>query len=119
MKKRPTPYLKDDDIVRANRNIGLTRNYGGTGFTIAKNLGIPKEQGDSVYEAYFKAFPKLKQYFTLVQNAAIVKGYILIDEVTHRKSYFRRPFTPKETHAIYKKALNYPKMYGALYSNVY
>ncbi len=101
--KKQYPELRQ--IAKA---AGFAINYGGTGFTIAKNLGIPEEQGNSVYEAYFKAFPKLKQYFSLVQNAAIRKGYILIDEITNRKSYFEKPNTPKETHAIYKKALNYP-----------
>jgi DNA polymerase-1 len=97
-----------DDIVRANINIGETRNYGGTGFTIAKNLGIPEADGDRVYEAYFKAFPDLRKYFDYVQSKTLRQGYILIDDMTNRKSYFKYPQNGKEKHAILKKALNYP-----------
>jgi len=43
---------------------GFAINYGGNGYTIAANLGIPQHEGDKVYEAYFKAFPGLKRYYT-------------------------------------------------------
>lgn len=87
---------------------GFAINYGGTGYTIAMNLGIDEKEGDEVYDAYFKAFPNLKQYFDRVQKQSLRQGYILIDPVTKRKNWFKRPESNKERNAIKKKALNYP-----------
>ena len=87
---------------------GFAINYGGTGYTIAKNLGIDEQEGDEVYDAYFRAFPNLKKYFDRVQSESLANGYILIDPITQRKNWFRRPENNKERNAILKKALNYP-----------
>jgi DNA polymerase-1 len=99
-------YHKDKrQIAKA---AGFAINYGGTGYTIADNLGIPEKQGDEVYEAYFRAFPNLKKYFTQVQNEALLRGYILIDPITGRKSWFKEPRSESEKRKIKKHALNYP-----------
>lgn len=87
---------------------GFAINYGGNGYTIADNLGIPVEQGEKVYEAYFNAFPNLKKYFNQVQNEALLRGYILIDPLTGRKNWFHPPKTEKEVNKIKRNALNYP-----------
>lgn len=107
--------LSDDEIKKHHKDkrqvakaAGFAINYGGNGYTIAQNLGIPVEDGDRVYEAYFKAFPDLKKYFVKVQNITLRQGYVLIDSITGRKSYFKRPMDSKQEHAIKKKALNYP-----------
>ena len=109
-------HLSLDDIKKLHKDkrqiaksAGFAINYGGNGYTIAKNIGVSTEQGEEVYNAYFNAFPGLKNYFEKVQKQAIQRGYILIDTLTHRKSYFTKPRDNKELHAIYKKALNYPK----------
>jgi DNA polymerase-1 len=112
------PELKDiplDDIKRLHKDkrqiakaAGFAINYGGNGYTISKNLGIPTKQGDEVYNAYFKAFPNLKKYFTRVQNESLLRGYILIDPLTGRKNWFTPPSTEKEKGKIKRNALNYP-----------
>lgn len=66
---------------------GFAMVYGGTGKTIADQLGFTEEKGNEVYEAYFKAFPGLKDYFLKVQDEGLDKGYILIDDVVRRKSF--------------------------------
>jgi len=93
---------------------GFAINYGGNGYTIAKNLGILQSKGEEVYNSYFEAFPGLLDYFTKTQRDTLRRGYIIIDEVTKRKSYFDRPITPKEISSVKKKALNYPKIWGFL-----
>ena len=87
---------------------GFAINYGGNGHTIAKNLGISSEQGDKVYNAYFKAFPGLKNYFKRVQQETLSNGYILIDPITNRKAWFKPPSTSKDIGKIERAALNYP-----------
>lgn len=87
---------------------GFAINYGGTGYTIAKNLGISEKEGDAVYDAYFEAFPNLKKYFDKVQQESLEQGYILIDPVTRRKNWFRPPTDKREESAVKRNALNYP-----------
>lgn len=112
------PELKDlsDDEIKTKykskrqiaKSAGFAIQYGGTGYTIAKNLGITQEEGDEVYNAYFKAFPDLNKYFNYVKSITLKRGYVLIDDITHRKSFFLPPKSNKEKHAIEKKALNFP-----------
>jgi len=90
------------------KSAGFAINYGGNGHTIAKNLGVPDSQGDEVYNAYFKAFPGLKNYFTKTQRIAHKLGYILIDPITGRKFWFNKPKNNKERGSIDRNALNYP-----------
>lgn len=87
---------------------GFAINYGGTGYTIAKNLGIPEEEGNKVYDQYFRAFPGLRKYFDRVQRQSLAQGYILIDPITRRKNWFRKPSNNRERGAIKRNALNYP-----------
>lgn len=67
---------------------GFAINYGGNGFTISKNLGLPKSIGEEVFNAYFKAFPGLNDYFDRCKEKALRLGYIEIDAYTGRKYYF-------------------------------
>lgn len=66
---------------------GFAINYGGQGLTIATNLGITEEEGDNIYNAYFKAFPDLKQWFRASQLDTLDRGYVLINSITKRRSY--------------------------------
>lgn len=62
-------------------------SYGGVGTTVASRLNISKEEGDRFYDAFFAAFPDLKEYFDGCERQALRDGYILIDDVTKRKSF--------------------------------
>ncbi len=101
---------------------GFAINYGGNGFTISKNLGLRPEEGDAVYDAYFKAFPGLRKYFDEVIEDTLKKGYITINDLSNRsyslpmydrmKSYEGIP-SKKSAYlglrsAIGRLALNYP-----------
>lgn len=91
-----------------SKGAGFAINYGGNGYTISKNLGISRQEGDFVYDAYFKAFPGLKNYFREVQRKTLSQGYILIDEITGRKNWFIKPTNDQEKGAIERAALNFP-----------
>lgn len=101
---------------------GFAINYGGNGFTISKNLGLPPSEGDAVYDAYFKAFPGLRKYFDKVIADTLEKGYITINELSKR-SYSLPTFKRMKSmendprkksqymalrSAIGRLALNYP-----------
>ena len=126
------PEIKelDDFIIKrdhgdkrgSSKGAGFAINYGGTGFTIAMNQGIEVEEGDRVYEAYFRAFPELKTYFDKCISDTLERGYILINEVSNRTfelkdydlmmKYKKMPARRKSYEtikgAIGRLALNYP-----------
>lgn len=96
---------------------GFAINYGGTGFTIAKNLGIPAEVGDDVYNKYFEAFPGLSNYFNTQKAKAAATGTVVIDPLTNRTYEYKYKEEllsgsprQRERHKIQigKYALNYP-----------
>tara|TARA_R110002012_G_C11628335_1_gene609608 strand:+ start:75 stop:2084 length:2010 start_codon:yes stop_codon:yes gene_type:complete len=78
------------DFKRERQNAkaaGFAIQYGGVGATISNNLGLPVEEGDKIYDAYFKAFPGVKSYFVTCKADALAKGYILLNNVSNRKSF--------------------------------
>jgi DNA polymerase I-like protein with 3'-5' exonuclease and polymerase domains len=85
------------------KSAGFAINYGGTGITIAENLNIPKEDGDKIYDSYFKAFPGLRAYFDRVKKESIDRGYILISQETGLKYYF--PTAQYEEYSQIKQQL--------------
>lgn len=91
-------------------------SFGGSGYTIANNLNIAPEEGERVFQAFMKAFPKLNKYFDETSKAALDKGYILINERTGLKRYIegmreykkRKGVDKKFEGMIYRKSLNTP-----------
>lgn len=85
------------------KSAGFAINYGGTGITIAENLNISKEEGDNIYDSYFKAFPGLRAYFDKVKKESIDRAYILISQETGLKYYF--PTVQYEEYSQIKQQL--------------
>lgn len=75
------------DLRYNAKTAGFAINYGGVGATIARNNNLTLEEGNAVYDAYFKAFPGLKVYFDRVKQQGLRDGYILISPLTRRKCY--------------------------------
>jgi len=79
------------DKHKAKRQIakgaGFAINYGGTGITISQNLNISMEEGNTVYEEYFKAFPGLANYFKTEKARALKLGYIQFNTISGRKCF--------------------------------
>lgn len=78
---------KHKDKRQSAKSVGFAVNYGGEGSTIAENMGVSKNEGDAIYNAYFEAFPGLKGYFDESKQQGLKDGYILISPITKRKSY--------------------------------
>lgn len=104
--------LSDDEIKKNHADerqkakaANFAIQFGGTGYTIANNLGIPEAQGEEIYNAYFEAFPTLGSYFKKVTQESMRRGYILIDKVAKAKVYL---YPDMKEHEVYKKSLNYP-----------
>lgn len=71
------------------KSVSFALAYGGNGYTISNNLGVSPERGEEIYNAYFEAFPKLKEFFDKTINESMSRGFIIIDEITNRKFYFK------------------------------
>tara|TARA_R110001592_G_scaffold290574_4_gene559774 strand:+ start:5048 stop:7057 length:2010 start_codon:yes stop_codon:yes gene_type:complete len=69
------------------KGAGFAIQYGGEGITIANNLNISEEEGNAIYDGYFKAFPGIKNYFEKCKATALALGYVKLNNVSHRKSY--------------------------------
>ena len=78
---------KHKDKRQSAKVAGFAINYGGSGIGIADQLGLNVEQGQSIYDAYFRAFPGLAAYFTEAKKFGVENGYVLISPVTGKKSY--------------------------------
>lgn len=78
---------KHKDKRQSAKVAGFAINYGGSGIGIADQLGLDIQQGQSIYDAYFKAFPGLAAYFTEAKKFGVENGYVLISPVTGKKSY--------------------------------
>ncbi len=91
------------------KTVGFAINYGGVGVTIARNANISIEEGNRVYDAYFESFPGLKAYFDLTKQQGLRDGFILMSQLTHRKSYIHN----------YEEYLLLKQKFNAQYWEVY
>tara|TARA_R110000803_G_scaffold71102_4_gene134172 strand:+ start:14135 stop:16138 length:2004 start_codon:yes stop_codon:yes gene_type:complete len=66
---------------------GFAIQYGGVGATIAGNLNLTSEEGEAIYNGYFKAFPGIKDYFAKSKAKALANGYVELNNISYRKSF--------------------------------
>ena len=85
----PLDTIKEEhkDKRQAAKVAGFAINYGGSGKGIADQLGLSLTQGQHIYDSYFRAFPGLKSYFEKAKQFGLKNGFVLISEVTGKKSY--------------------------------
>jgi len=69
------------------KGAGFAIQYGGVGATIANNLNLTMEEGDAIYDGYFKAFPGIKDYFASCKKRALANGFVELNQVSYRKSF--------------------------------
>jgi len=107
---------KHGDKRQLAKGANFAITYGGNGYTIANNLNLSRELGDSVYNSFMKSFPGLNKYFSDTFNACLRDGHILINELTGLKRYVLGLDEYKQTNEedrkfegmLYRKALNTP-----------
>ena len=61
--------------------------YGAVPQTLSTQLGVPIDDAEYFYKQYFEEFSTIKKYFKTSIAQAMQDGYILIDEITGRKSF--------------------------------
>lgn len=99
------------DLREKAKPVSFAIAYGGSGMTIAFNLGISIKEGDYLYNSYLEAFPTLNKYFERAKRESIEAGYITIDEITGRK-YFFSELDKMEEYKEEKDFSSYYKLRG-------
>lgn len=115
---------KRPDLRQKAKGAGFAIQFGGVGFTIASNLGLPDEEGEAVYDAYMEAFPGVKKYFEEVIEETFNNGYITFNNVTNRKSFFdfKEKYTElqgKMDNMDWREYRSHKEANSSLYQNVY
>lgn len=103
--KKKAPKLRQE-----SKRAKFAIHYGGTGYTIAKNLNLSEEEGNKIEKAYLTAFPTIHSYLEKVKKQARERKYILISAATGRK-FWAREFNNMsyyEQKEFCKLGCNYP-----------
>jgi len=79
---------KHKDKRQNAKAAGFAIQFGGVGATIARNLSIPIEEGNAVYNGYMEAFPNVKSYFKICKENVLKNGYIVINKITGARVRF-------------------------------
>ena len=70
----------DEELTSEMRRIGKTINFGivyGMGqFRLAKDLGIPVSEASAYISSYFARYPKVKTYFSGIEEVALTSGEV-------------------------------------------
>jgi DNA polymerase-1 len=108
---RDLPYAeiksKHKDIRQKYKSVALLIPYGGDWFTIAADLNIPPEEAKPLYDAYFKTFNTLPEYFKKCYQYSRDHGYTPNDPVFGGKTFYK--------HGKAYKEKNRDKSYKARY----
>jgi DNA polymerase-1 len=88
VKKHKNPELRQDAKM-----LNFAMSYGAGAYKIAKALNKSQEEAQGIIDSYYNAFPKLENYFKGGHRFVRANGYVVIDPLTKRRSYF--PFYEK------------------------
>ena len=70
----------NDEVTDHQRRLGKTINFGivyGMGpFSLAKQLGVPVQQASAYITNYFNRYPRVKGYFSKLEEAALSNGEV-------------------------------------------
>jgi len=78
---------KGDPRRQIGKVLNLKLDYGGSAYTVKDDLGTDEKDAQGFIDALKAAFPGKEKYFKEVIKNTLDKGYILIDDVTKRKSF--------------------------------
>lgn len=79
-------------------------SYGASHKSVARDMGISEQEGETFVEGYFRGFPGLKEDFEKTKRLALKRGWIQIDDYTDRRYFF--PHFEK-MNQLSKEAMSY------------
>jgi len=84
-----TKNNENKDYRQKGKTINFAISYGGSAFSLSKDLKIPLEEAQELINNFYKGFPDLKKYFDLNWSFGINNGYILTNKITNRRRWFK------------------------------
>lgn len=83
-----TKYNENKEYRQKGKTINFAISYGGSAFSLSKDLKIPLNEAEELIENFYKGFPKLKEYFDSNWNFGLKNGYIYMNDVMYRRRWF-------------------------------
>ena len=84
-----TKYNENKEYRQKGKTINFAISYGGSAFSLSKDLKISLDEAQELINNFYKGFPQLKNYFDRNWNFGLKNGYILMNNVTKRRRWFQ------------------------------
>ena len=99
-----------DQVTKDQRNVAKTINfglcYGMSASGLSNRLDIPIAQAEGFINAYFRAYPMVRNTLQRLGTQAIAKGYS--ETLSGRKRYYRHPDSFSKQKSLERKGRNTP-----------
>lgn len=88
---------QNKDYRQKGKILNFMISFGGSAYSLSKDLNLPVEEAQELIDNFFKAFPTLKAFFDNSRSEALKNGYIVTNDITFRKIWFPEWLEYKET----------------------
>ena len=87
---------RDNILVKEAKNLDLRNRakilnfgilYGMSAYKLSSDFNVSIEEAQEFIDMFFEAYPSLKVYLKKKENFLLTNGYVLINELTRRRSY--------------------------------
>jgi len=116
-----TKHNENSEYRQKGKTINFAISFGGTEFSLSKDLKISVEEAKELIDNFYKGFPQLKKFFDASQNFGLSHGYILTNNYIKRRRWFQE----YEDYLMYKEkakqrggSLDYFKRYKKLEGSI-
>lgn len=80
---------QNEHLRQVGKTLNFAISYGASAYKISKGLSISTEEGQEIIDSFFAAFPGLNKFFKKGHKFILRNGYILVDKITGRRSYYK------------------------------
>jgi len=99
------------EMRRVAKTVNFAITYGATGFGVAQQSDLTPEEGAKLVEAYYRTYPKVRDYVERTKKMAREQGYV--QTLLGRRRYFPEFQATERVHrnrlnAAYRMAINAP-----------
>ncbi len=86
-KKNPLYTKEDDDMRSKSKGLTFKINYGGSSFTLGKDLGVEEEMAQTFIDAFYAGFPGVKAFHQKCKREVVENGYIVTNPKIDKRLY--------------------------------
>jgi DNA polymerase-1 len=89
-KNNPIVPRYNQKIRDIGKKLNLKLDYGGTAFSLKEDLDTTQDEAQRLIDIISSKTPKKQEYFTKCFNFIYNRGYIVIDPITKRRTWFNK-----------------------------